>query len=157
MREEGFMPVSVTDWMTVYQITGVKIITLCWSQNHLDLLLLVALRKNSFHDHLMQVKYLQIAKKSSTYKPYRWVRYVTQANSYVARLWKQNFGFVSCSSAANYLFIYLIFFFTTWYGSSLNIYREMYRWLNGTNSSIGCYIDQDKFTFRQPPRADIIS
>lgn len=56
------------------------------------------------------------------------------------------------------LFIYLFnFFFTTWYGSSLNIYREMYRWLNGTNSSIGCYIDQDKFTFRQPPRADIIS
>ncbi|XP_044510251.1 AP-4 complex subunit mu-like isoform X2 [Mangifera indica] len=34
----------------------------------------------------LQVKYLQIAKKSSTYKPYRWVRYVTQANSYVARL-----------------------------------------------------------------------
>ncbi|KAK4751814.1 hypothetical protein SAY87_020612 [Trapa incisa] len=34
----------------------------------------------------LQVKYLQIAKKSSTYNPYRWVRYVTQANSYVARL-----------------------------------------------------------------------
>ncbi|KAI4388695.1 hypothetical protein MLD38_001001 [Melastoma candidum] len=33
----------------------------------------------------LQVKYLQIAKKS-TYNPYRWVRYVTQANSYVARL-----------------------------------------------------------------------
>ncbi|KAJ6337626.1 hypothetical protein OIU76_007330 [Salix suchowensis] len=32
----------------------------------------------------LQVKYLQIAKKSSTYNPYRWVRYVTQANSYVA-------------------------------------------------------------------------
>ncbi|KAJ4845932.1 AP-4 complex subunit mu [Turnera subulata] len=34
----------------------------------------------------LQVKYLQIAKKSSAYNPYRWVRYVTQANSYVARL-----------------------------------------------------------------------
>nr|KYP47257.1 AP-4 complex subunit mu-1 [Cajanus cajan] len=34
----------------------------------------------------LQVKYLQIAKKSATHEPYRWVRYVTQANSYVARL-----------------------------------------------------------------------
>ncbi|KAI4337605.1 hypothetical protein L6164_016000 [Bauhinia variegata] len=34
----------------------------------------------------LQVKYLQIAKKSGTYEPYRWVRYVTQANSYVARI-----------------------------------------------------------------------
>lgn len=34
----------------------------------------------------LQVKYLQIAKKSKAYNPYRWVRYVTQANSYVARL-----------------------------------------------------------------------
>ncbi|GMY06975.1 AP-4 complex subunit mu isoform X1 [Fagus crenata] len=34
----------------------------------------------------LQVKYLQIAKKSGTYNPFRWVRYVTQANSYVARL-----------------------------------------------------------------------
>ncbi|OMO75208.1 Clathrin adaptor, mu subunit [Corchorus olitorius] len=34
----------------------------------------------------LQVKYLQIAKKSNSYNPYRWVRYVTQANSYVARL-----------------------------------------------------------------------
>ncbi|XP_022769054.1 AP-4 complex subunit mu-like isoform X2 [Durio zibethinus] len=34
----------------------------------------------------LKVKYLQIAKKSNTYNPYRWVRYVTQANSYVARL-----------------------------------------------------------------------
>lgn len=34
----------------------------------------------------LQVKYLQIAKKSGTYNPYRWVRYVTLANSYVARL-----------------------------------------------------------------------
>ena len=36
---------------------------------------------------VIQVKYLQIAKKSKTYNPYRWVRYVTQANSYVARIW----------------------------------------------------------------------
>jgi hypothetical protein len=35
----------------------------------------------------MQVKYLQIGKKSGTHEPYRWVRYVTQANSYVARIW----------------------------------------------------------------------
>ncbi|ONK75641.1 uncharacterized protein A4U43_C03F19010 [Asparagus officinalis] len=34
----------------------------------------------------LQVKYLQIAKKSQSYNPYRWVRYVTQSNSYVARL-----------------------------------------------------------------------
>uniref|UniRef100_K7K9X0 MHD domain-containing protein n=1 Tax=Glycine max TaxID=3847 RepID=K7K9X0_SOYBN len=34
----------------------------------------------------LQVKYLQIAKKSATHEPYRWVRYVTQANSYVARI-----------------------------------------------------------------------
>lgn len=40
-------------------------------------------------DSFMQVKYLQIAKKSKTYNPYRWVRYVTQANSYVARIWLQ--------------------------------------------------------------------
>ncbi|TQD80019.1 hypothetical protein C1H46_034432 [Malus baccata] len=33
-----------------------------------------------------KVKYLQIAKKSGTYNPYRWVRYVTLANSYVARI-----------------------------------------------------------------------
>ncbi|XP_058221277.1 AP-4 complex subunit mu [Rhododendron vialii] len=34
----------------------------------------------------LQVKYLQIAKKSKTFNPYRWVRYVTQTNSYVARI-----------------------------------------------------------------------
>ncbi|XP_068636780.1 AP-4 complex subunit mu-like [Aristolochia californica] len=34
----------------------------------------------------LQVRYLQVAKMSKTYNPYRWVRYVTQANSYVARL-----------------------------------------------------------------------
>ncbi|CAI9116156.1 OLC1v1017235C1 [Oldenlandia corymbosa var. corymbosa] len=34
----------------------------------------------------LQVKYLQIAKKAKGYNPYRWVRYVTQANSYVARI-----------------------------------------------------------------------
>ncbi|XP_065615664.1 uncharacterized protein LOC136061607 [Quercus suber] len=37
-------------------------------------------------EELKEVKYLQIAKKSKTDNPYRWVRYVTQANSYVARL-----------------------------------------------------------------------
>ncbi|CAL0307804.1 unnamed protein product [Lupinus luteus] len=34
----------------------------------------------------LQVKYLQIAKKFGTHEPHRWVRYVTQANSYVARM-----------------------------------------------------------------------
>ncbi|KAH7289566.1 hypothetical protein KP509_30G009100 [Ceratopteris richardii] len=34
----------------------------------------------------LQVRYLQIVKKSKTYNPYRWVRYVTHANSYVVRL-----------------------------------------------------------------------
>jgi hypothetical protein len=33
---------------------------------------------------LMQVRYLQIAKKSKAYNPYRWVWYVTQANSYAS-------------------------------------------------------------------------
>ncbi|WVZ88711.1 hypothetical protein U9M48_035197 [Paspalum notatum var. saurae] len=33
----------------------------------------------------LQVRYLQIAKKSKTYNPYRWVRYVTQANSYIIK------------------------------------------------------------------------
>ncbi|XP_042992315.1 uncharacterized protein LOC122318775 [Carya illinoinensis] len=35
---------------------------------------------------IVAVKYLQIAKKSRTNNPYRWVRYVTQANSYVTRI-----------------------------------------------------------------------
>ncbi|KAJ7965807.1 Carbonic anhydrase [Quillaja saponaria] len=39
-----------------------------------------------FNASRLQVKYLQIAKKSGGYEPYRWVRYVTQANSYVARI-----------------------------------------------------------------------
>ncbi|XP_020980151.1 AP-4 complex subunit mu isoform X1 [Arachis duranensis] len=39
-----------------------------------------------YHASRLQVKYLQIAKKSKAHNPYRWVRYVTQANSYVARL-----------------------------------------------------------------------
>ncbi|XP_015576813.1 AP-4 complex subunit mu [Ricinus communis] len=34
----------------------------------------------------LEVKYLQIEKKASTSNPYRWVRYVTNSNSYVARL-----------------------------------------------------------------------
>lgn len=34
----------------------------------------------------LQVRYLQIAKKSKAYNPYRWVRYVAHANSYVARI-----------------------------------------------------------------------
>ncbi|XP_010277473.1 PREDICTED: AP-4 complex subunit mu-like [Nelumbo nucifera] len=34
----------------------------------------------------LQVRYLQIEKKTKTHNPYRWVRYVTQANSYVARI-----------------------------------------------------------------------
>jgi AP-4 complex subunit mu-1 len=33
----------------------------------------------------MQVKYLQIVKKTKSYNPHRWVRYVTLANSYVIR------------------------------------------------------------------------
>ncbi|PNY16187.1 ap-4 complex subunit mu-1-like protein [Trifolium pratense] len=39
-----------------------------------------------YNSSRLQVKYLQIAKKSKAHNPYRWVRYVTQANSYVARL-----------------------------------------------------------------------
>lgn len=34
----------------------------------------------------LQVRYLQIMKKSKTYNPYRWVRYVTHSNSYVVRI-----------------------------------------------------------------------
>ncbi|KAF3447237.1 hypothetical protein FNV43_RR12417 [Rhamnella rubrinervis] len=39
-----------------------------------------------YNSSKLQVKYLQIAKKSGTYNPYRWVRYVTLSNSYVARM-----------------------------------------------------------------------
>lgn len=39
-----------------------------------------------YNSSRLQVKYLQIAKKLKGYNPYRWVRYVTQANSYVARI-----------------------------------------------------------------------
>ncbi|KAJ8479411.1 hypothetical protein OPV22_023138 [Ensete ventricosum] len=39
----------------------------------------------------LQVRYLQIAKKSPSYNPYRWVRYVTQSNSYVARFSTSSF------------------------------------------------------------------
>lgn len=49
---------------------------------------------NDAKSHYMQVRYLQIAKKSQSYNPYRWVRYVTQANSYVARLW-EGLGYIS--------------------------------------------------------------
>ncbi len=34
----------------------------------------------------LQVRYLRIADPSAKYKPYRWVRYVTQSNSYVCRV-----------------------------------------------------------------------
>ena len=34
----------------------------------------------------LQVRYLRIAEAHKSYKPFRWVRYVTQSNSYVARL-----------------------------------------------------------------------
>jgi AP-4 complex subunit mu-1 len=34
----------------------------------------------------LQVRYLRIAETHKNYKPYRWVRYVTQSNSYVCRL-----------------------------------------------------------------------
>lgn len=34
----------------------------------------------------LQVKYLRIAEASKSYKPHRWVRYVTQSSSYVCRL-----------------------------------------------------------------------
>ena len=33
----------------------------------------------------LQVRYLQILNKSKDYKPYRWVRYISQSNSYVCR------------------------------------------------------------------------
>lgn len=34
----------------------------------------------------MQVRYLRIRERHKSYNPYRWVRYVTQSNSYVCRL-----------------------------------------------------------------------
>lgn len=46
----------------------------------------LAYEYTDFNVSVVQVKYLQIAKKSGTYNPYRWVRYVTLANSYVARI-----------------------------------------------------------------------
>ena len=34
----------------------------------------------------LQVRYLRIAETHASYKPYRWVRYVTQSDSFVCRL-----------------------------------------------------------------------
>lgn len=59
------------------QVSKLPMVTLIFMNRPLHL---------SVMDCVMQVKYLQIAKKSSSYNPYRWVRYVTQANSYVARI-----------------------------------------------------------------------
>eukprot|EP00245_Coleochaete_scutata_P005745 TRINITY_DN19578_c0_g1_i1.p1 TRINITY_DN19578_c0_g1~~TRINITY_DN19578_c0_g1_i1.p1 ORF type:complete len:455 (-),score=82.22 TRINITY_DN19578_c0_g1_i1:327-1691(-) len=39
-----------------------------------------------FNCSRLQVRYLQIMKKSKSYNPYRWVRYVTHSNSYVVRI-----------------------------------------------------------------------
>lgn len=39
-----------------------------------------------FNASRLQVRYLQIVKRSKSYNPYRWVRYVTHANSYVIRI-----------------------------------------------------------------------
>lgn len=39
-----------------------------------------------FNASRLQVRYLQIVKKAKAYNPYRWVRYVTHANSYVIRI-----------------------------------------------------------------------
>ncbi len=33
-----------------------------------------------------QVRYLRISEQHKSYNPYRWVRYVTQASSYVCRV-----------------------------------------------------------------------
>lgn len=35
----------------------------------------------------LQVRYLRISEQMAGYTPYRWVRYVTQSNSYVCRVW----------------------------------------------------------------------
>ncbi|CAM6090870.1 unnamed protein product [Calypogeia fissa] len=39
-----------------------------------------------FNASKLEVKYLQVVKKSKSYNPYRWVRYVTHSNSYVIRI-----------------------------------------------------------------------
>ncbi|MCO5575872.1 hypothetical protein L7F22_029677 [Adiantum nelumboides] len=39
-----------------------------------------------FNASRLQVRYLQIVKRSKAYNPYRWVRYVTHASSYVIRI-----------------------------------------------------------------------
>ncbi|RYR49140.1 hypothetical protein Ahy_A07g035459 isoform B [Arachis hypogaea] len=44
--------------------------------------------------HALRLQVLQIAKKSKAHNPYRWVRYVTQANSYVAHIIMKNTLFV---------------------------------------------------------------
>jgi hypothetical protein len=80
--------------MNVTMSTGVLLGKRCLLFNILNLfscirfyLLFNGLRFPFLHFFfLAQVKYLQIAKKSKTENPYRWVRYVTQSNSYVARL-----------------------------------------------------------------------
>ncbi|KAL2609487.1 hypothetical protein R1flu_028060 [Riccia fluitans] len=39
-----------------------------------------------FNASKLAVRYLQVVKKSKSYNPYRWVRYVTHSNSYVVRV-----------------------------------------------------------------------
>ncbi len=34
----------------------------------------------------LQVRYLRISEQQKSYNPYRWVRYVTQASSFVCRV-----------------------------------------------------------------------
>lgn len=41
---------------------------------------------NRYNVSNVQVRYLRIAETHKSYKPYRWVRYVTQSSSYVCRL-----------------------------------------------------------------------
>jgi len=38
-----------------------------------------------FNVSKLQVKYLKIQNDSKGYNPYRWVRYVSQSNSYICR------------------------------------------------------------------------
>ena len=70
----------------------------CWSRYMLLAFELKVISNNVLPTHGMilfgQVRYLHIAKKSPSYNPYRWVRYVTQSNSYVARLWESHIWFL---------------------------------------------------------------
>lgn len=101
----------------------------------------------------MQVRYLQIAKKSKTYQPYRWVRYVTQANSYVARLWwMDGFFFPSLSYISTWLDVSVrwwcfLIVSKTWYDQSFFLLHVSPLFVSETGSPFWTLKKNNVWTF----------